>query len=70
MFMIPLLSLAFLGRKDRFSACANASLFFLAIFRLFFGAAINTPKNYLQPSESFFDVVEDGGEMIVMSIVV
>ena len=69
-FLVPLLSLMFLGRKDRFSDCANASLFFLTICLVFFGVAIDALKNYLPSLELIFDIVEDGGEMIVMSIVV
>jgi len=70
MFLIPLLSLALLGRRDNFDDRANASLFFLTICLVFFGVAIDALKNFLPSLEFFFDIAEDGGEMIVMSMVV
>lgn len=36
----------------------------------FFSVAIDALNNYLSSLEFFFDIVEDGGKMIVMSIVV
>ena len=68
-FLIPILSLTFLSRKNRIGDWEHASLFFLTICLVFFGVAIDALKNYVPNLEFIFDVVEDGGEMIVLSIV-
>ena len=67
--LIPLMALAFLGRQNQLTKCANATLLYLTICLVFFGVFIDAFKNFLPSLGFLFDLIEDGGEMIVMSAI-
>ncbi len=63
------MALAFLGRQNQLTKCANATLLYLTICLVFFGVFIDAFKNFLPSLGFLFDLIEDGGEMIVMSAI-